>query len=106
MEAVPLAEYLGPITSNLKPYHLENMVLAAHQTVALDANWKTVRDNFLEPENFTNRWSISLKSFSRRLRGNSHPPIPELQHTAVQARRLSLTPLLIWRCGCGFASCE
>lgn len=46
--AQPLADYLGPITANLAPYHFENMVLASHQTVALDANWKTVRDNFLE----------------------------------------------------------
>lgn len=47
-DAPTLTEYLGPIASNLSPYHFENMVLAAHQTVALDANWKTVRDNFLE----------------------------------------------------------
>lgn len=46
--APPLAEYLGPIIGQLAPYHFEKMVLAAHQTVALDANWKTVRDNFLE----------------------------------------------------------
>lgn len=47
-DAGPLAEFLGPIAANLAPYHFENMVLAKHQTVALDANWKTVRDNFLE----------------------------------------------------------
>ena len=46
--AIPLEEYLGPIIDNLAPYHFENMLLAKHQTVALDANWKTVRDNFLE----------------------------------------------------------
>ena len=47
-QAMPLAEYLGPIADELAPYRFEDMVLAAHQTVALDANWKTVRDNFLE----------------------------------------------------------
>lgn len=46
--ARPLAHFLGSIMDRLAPYHFENMVLAAHQTVALDANWKTVRDNFLE----------------------------------------------------------
>lgn len=47
-DAKPLAHYLGPIIDNLTPYQMENMVLAKHQTVMLDANWKTVRDNFLE----------------------------------------------------------
>lgn len=47
-EAGPLSAFLGPIIDNLAPYHFENMVLAAQQTVTLDANWKTVRDNFLE----------------------------------------------------------
>ena len=47
-EAKPLEEYLGHIVPNLAPYHFENMVLAKHQTVELDANWKTARDNFLE----------------------------------------------------------
>jgi len=46
--APPLESYLGQIIGNLAPYHFENMVLAKHQTVLLDANWKTVRDNFLE----------------------------------------------------------
>ncbi|MFK8020554.1 MAG: SRPBCC family protein [Pseudomonadales bacterium] len=47
-DAQPLSDFLGPIIENLAPYHFENMVLTQHQTVALDANWKTVRDNFLE----------------------------------------------------------
>lgn len=47
-EPPPLADYLGTILANLAPFHFENMVLAAQQTVTLDANWKTVRDNFLE----------------------------------------------------------
>ncbi|MEP5567901.1 MAG: SRPBCC family protein [Halioglobus sp.] len=47
-DAGSLAEYLGPIMSRLEPYRFEKMLLAQHQTVALDANWKTVRDNFLE----------------------------------------------------------
>lgn len=47
-DAEPLESYLGPIIANLTPYQFENMVLARHQTVALEANWKTARDNFLE----------------------------------------------------------
>jgi phenylpropionate dioxygenase-like ring-hydroxylating dioxygenase large terminal subunit len=47
-DAPPLIEYLGAIVENLAPFHFENMVLAKHQTVLLDANWKTARDNFLE----------------------------------------------------------
>ncbi len=47
-EARPLEHYLGDVVSELDGYHFENMVLAEHQTVSLRANWKTVRDNFLE----------------------------------------------------------
>lgn len=44
----PLKEFLGKIMDQLTPYHFENMELVKHQSVTLDANWKTVRDNFLE----------------------------------------------------------
>jgi phenylpropionate dioxygenase-like ring-hydroxylating dioxygenase large terminal subunit len=47
-EAMPLEQYLGVMMDNLAPFHFENMQLAQHQTVLLDANWKTTRDNFLE----------------------------------------------------------
>lgn len=47
-DAAPLNEFLGSIIENLTPYHFEDMVLVKHQTVTIDANWKTVRDNFLE----------------------------------------------------------
>ncbi|MFT4520554.1 MAG: phenylpropionate dioxygenase-like ring-hydroxylating dioxygenase large terminal subunit [Halioglobus sp.] len=47
-ESQSLEEYLGPIMANLAPYRFEKMVLAQHQTVSIDANWKTARDNFLE----------------------------------------------------------
>jgi nitrite reductase/ring-hydroxylating ferredoxin subunit len=47
-QACTLRDYLGPVLDCLEPFHFENMVLAKHQTVALDANWKTARDNFLE----------------------------------------------------------
>ncbi|MFK7730300.1 MAG: SRPBCC family protein [Pseudomonadales bacterium] len=46
--ADPLDEFLGQIKEQLEPYHFEKMVLSEHQTVSIDANWKTVRDNFLE----------------------------------------------------------
>lgn len=48
LEAAPLADYLGSFMSDLSPFHFEKMVLTNHQTVKLDANWKTVKDNFLE----------------------------------------------------------
>lgn len=47
-ESTSLIEFLGPVAQKLAPYHFENMRLVKHQTVALDANWKTLRDNFLE----------------------------------------------------------
>jgi len=47
-DAPPLATYLGATIGALAPYRFEKMRLVKHQTVALDANWKTVRDNFLE----------------------------------------------------------
>jgi phenylpropionate dioxygenase-like ring-hydroxylating dioxygenase large terminal subunit len=46
--AAPLMTFLGDIVELLQPYHFEHMKLARHQTVLLDANWKTARDNFLE----------------------------------------------------------
>ncbi len=47
-QAAALSDYLGPIMAQLEPYHFEQMVLTEHQTVTINANWKTVRDNFLE----------------------------------------------------------
>ena len=47
-DAPPLRSFLGPVMDTLEPYHFENMVLALDQTVSLDANWKTVVDNFNE----------------------------------------------------------
>jgi len=47
-DAAPLSSFLGVMMEQLTPYHFENMLLAKHQTVALDANWKTAKDNFLE----------------------------------------------------------
>jgi len=44
----PLAQFLGVLPQLLAPYNLQRMVLVSHQSVALDTNWKTVRDNFLE----------------------------------------------------------
>ena len=43
-----LKTFLGKIMDQLEPYHFENMQLVKHQSVTLDTNWKTVRDNFLE----------------------------------------------------------
>lgn len=47
-ESASLETFLGPIIDQLNPYHFENMKLVKHQTVSLETNWKTVRDNFLE----------------------------------------------------------
>ncbi len=44
----PLAEFLGPIPAQLAPYRFEAMRLTQDQTVSIDANWKTVIDNFSE----------------------------------------------------------
>lgn len=44
----PLPDYLGSIAELLEPYQLSRMLLAQHQTLSLQANWKTLRDNFLE----------------------------------------------------------
>ncbi|WP_293905131.1 aromatic ring-hydroxylating dioxygenase subunit alpha [Phenylobacterium sp.] len=46
--AEPLGHFLGPIPQRLAPYCFERMTLVADQTVSLDANWKTVIDNFNE----------------------------------------------------------
>lgn len=47
-DATPLETFLGSIIDELSPYQFEKFVLCSHQTVALDANWKTAKDNFLE----------------------------------------------------------
>ncbi|ARN75990.1 aromatic ring-hydroxylating oxygenase subunit alpha [Oceanicoccus sagamiensis] len=47
-DAMPLEEYLGTLKDKIAPYNLQRMQLISQQTVALDCNWKTVRDNFLE----------------------------------------------------------
>lgn len=47
-QAAPLSDYLGSFMSDLAPWHFEKLVLSNHQTVRLDANWKTAKDNFLE----------------------------------------------------------
>ncbi len=47
-DAPPLDEFLGLIIPQLAPYRFEKMRLVKHQTVHLDANWKTLKDNFLE----------------------------------------------------------
>ncbi len=44
----PLGKFLGVMADNLKPYNFEDMILVKDQTVCLDANWKTVIDNFSE----------------------------------------------------------
>lgn len=46
--APPLEAFLGSIMAEIEPYHIDHMVLARDQTCALDANWKTVIDNFSE----------------------------------------------------------
>jgi phenylpropionate dioxygenase-like ring-hydroxylating dioxygenase large terminal subunit len=48
LAAAPLADFLGPILGLLAPYRFEQMALVEDQTVGLDANWKTVVDNFNE----------------------------------------------------------
>ena len=46
--APPLEAFLGPIMAELEPYRIGEMRLVRDQTCKLDANWKTVIDNFSE----------------------------------------------------------
>lgn len=48
MNAAPLEKFLGSFVKDLALYQMGNKVLTNHQTVSVDANWKTIRDNFLE----------------------------------------------------------
>lgn len=48
LQAEPLEAFLGPLATRLAPWRLERMHLVQDQTVALEANWKTVIDNFNE----------------------------------------------------------
>lgn len=47
-QAPSFSDFLGPVLRKLTAYPFEKMQLAKHQTVLIEANWKTVRDNFLE----------------------------------------------------------
>jgi len=46
--APPLAEFLGPVTAQLAPYHLERMRATTNVTVRLACNWKVAVEAFLE----------------------------------------------------------
>jgi nitrite reductase/ring-hydroxylating ferredoxin subunit len=46
--APPLAEFLGPLTGQLTPYHLERMRATTDVTVRLACNWKVAIEAFLE----------------------------------------------------------
>jgi nitrite reductase/ring-hydroxylating ferredoxin subunit len=46
--APPLAEFLGPLASQLEPYHLERMRVTTDVTVRLACNWKVAVEAFLE----------------------------------------------------------
>ena len=47
-ECGPLSDFLGSIMDEIDPYKVEDMILVKDQTVSLDANWKTIIDNFSE----------------------------------------------------------
>lgn len=47
-DARSLDDFLGPILDELAPYRIEDMLVVRDQTCTLDANWKTVIDNFSE----------------------------------------------------------
>lgn len=48
LSAPPLEQFLGHIMDELAPYRIDEMKLVRDQSCALDANWKTVIDNFSE----------------------------------------------------------
>lgn len=47
-DCAPLSQFLGPIMEQLAPFRIEDMRIVRDQSVHLDANWKTVIDNFSE----------------------------------------------------------
>lgn len=47
-DASSLAEYLAPVTARLEGFPFEEMELKRFKRVEIDANWKTVFDNFIE----------------------------------------------------------
>ena len=47
-DAMPLAEYLAPLTERLAPYHFGNHVCTRSATMPIAANWKTIVDGFLD----------------------------------------------------------
>jgi choline monooxygenase len=46
--APPLSEFLGPVVTQLEPYHLERMRATTDVTVRLACNWKVAVEAFLE----------------------------------------------------------
>ncbi|WP_164844039.1 aromatic ring-hydroxylating oxygenase subunit alpha [Croceicoccus ponticola] len=48
VDPLPLEDFLGSLVGELMPYRLEAMHVVREQTCELDANWKTVIDNFAE----------------------------------------------------------
>jgi choline monooxygenase len=46
--APPLAEFLGPVMTQLEPYHLERMRATTDVTIRLACNWKVAVEAFLE----------------------------------------------------------
>jgi len=45
---VPFDEFMGPITDELAPYHLDKLTLVADQSCSHNCNWKAMLDNFAE----------------------------------------------------------
>lgn len=111
-QAAPLEDFLGPLLDRLDAYRIDELVLARHQSVRIAANWKTVRDNFLEQYHvdFIHPQHASLVDCcnsentlwpfghsATRVQGyvtDSRYPVPERtpEHLAVLLRGLGLNP--------------
>lgn len=66
--APSLHAYLGDLPGRVAPWKAEEMVLAAHTTYTVEANWKQYYENFSDPYHvpFVHRQSLSFKPVSRR----------------------------------------
>jgi phenylpropionate dioxygenase-like ring-hydroxylating dioxygenase large terminal subunit len=47
-DPIPFDEFMGPMTEQIAPYHMEKMTLVSDQSCSHECNWKAMLDNFAE----------------------------------------------------------